>query len=149
MAELIIPRTDTPSAKDTRVDEFIDRILADWYTDEDRTRFLAGLADMDARTQSLFSKNFVDAKPEQQSEIFRALGDELAQATAALTDAPRGYRGSTPEPENNFYLMFRDLTLTGYFTSEAGFTQQLRDEIIPGRYDGCVPLPSATSNKGA
>ena len=149
MAELIIPRTETSGAKDTRVNEFIDHILADWYADEDRTRFLSGLADVDTRAQSLFGKNFVEASGEQQSEILRVLGEELAQATDALANAPRGYRGSTPEPDSNFYLMFRELTLIGYFTSEPGFTQQLHEEIIPGRYDGCVPLPVATPSKGA
>lgn len=149
MAELLIPATDTPGAKAARVSEFIDHIVADWYTDEDRARFLAGLADVDLRTQSLFQKNFVDASPDQQSEILRALGEEMAQATAALAAAPRGYRGSSPEPEDNFYLMFRQLTLTGYFTSEVGFTLQLREEIIPGRFDGCVPFTSTTRTKGS
>ena len=149
LAELIIPRTETPGAKDTRVNEFIDRILADWYSDEDRARFLAGLADVDARTQKLFQSDFLDASVEQQSEILRALGEELAEAVSVLANAPRGYRGEVPLPQDNFYLMFRQLTLTGYFTSEAGFTQQLHDEIIPGRYDGCAPMSSMNPAKGA
>jgi hypothetical protein len=148
MAELIIPATDTPGAKDVRVNEFIDHIVADWYSDEDRARFLTGLADVDTRTQNIFQKNFVDASPAQQAEILRALGDEMAAATAAVADGPRGYRASEPEPEGNFYLMFRQLTLTGYFTSEAGFTQQLHEEIIPGRFDGCVPFDSSAAGKG-
>ena len=148
MAELIIPRTETPGAKDTRVNEFIDQILAYWSTDEDRGRFLAGLADVDTRTQKLFNKNFVDASAGEQSDILRLFGEELAQATAALANAPRGYRGSLPQPDNNFYLRFRQLTLIGYFTSESGFTQQLHQEIIPGRYDGCIPLPAVPA-KGA
>ncbi len=145
MAELIIPQTDTPGAKATRVNEFIDLIVADWYSEEDRAIFMAGLANLDARTQSLFGKTFVDASVEQQSEILRALGDEMAQAQGALAAAPQGYRGSEPEIEGNFYRMFRDLTLTGYFTSEIGLTQQLHEEITPGRFDGCVSLPSAAA----
>jgi len=149
MAELILPQTDTPGAKAVRVNEFIDRIVADWYSDQDRVRFLAGLADVDARTQSFFKRDFVDASPEQQSEILRALGEEMAQATGALADAPRGYRGADPAPDDNFYFMFRQLTLTGYFTSEAGFTQQLREEIIPGRFDGCIPFEAPTPSKSS
>jgi hypothetical protein len=144
MAELIIPRTDTPGAKDTHVNLFIDHIVADWCSDDERKQFLAGLADVDSRTKSLFQKDFADATPAQQAEILGSLGDELARATAAVADGPRGYRGSPPEPENNFYLQFRGLTLTGYFTSEAGFTRQLREEIIPGHFDGCVPVQSSS-----
>jgi hypothetical protein len=66
-----------------------------------------------------------------------------------VANGPRGYRGSLPEPENNFYFMFRQLTLTGYFTSEAGFTQQLHEEIIPGRFDGCIPPASTAPAKGS
>jgi hypothetical protein len=146
MAELILPRTDTPGAKDTRVNEFIDHILADWYNDEQRAKFLGGLADVDMRTQKLFGKNFVDASVQQQSEILRDLGAELAEANAALADGPRSYRGFARQPENNFYLGFRRLTLLGYFTSEAGFTQQLHEEIIPGRYDGCIPYTPGTAS---
>lgn len=148
IAELIIPATETPGAKDTRVNEFIDHLLADWFPTEERSRFLSGLADVDARSQNLFQKNFVDAGPAQQGQILRALGEEMAQAAAALAAAQPGYRGSLPQPEDNFYFQFRRLTLIGYFTSEAGFTRQLREEIVPGRYDGCVATPSALQSKG-
>ena len=147
MAEIIIPATDTLGAKAVRVNEFIDHIVADWYSDEERARFLTGIADVDARAHALFQKDFVDTSPAQQSEVLRALGEQMAQAAGALSAAPAGYRGSQPEPEGSFYLMFRQLTLTGYFTSEAGFTQQLHEEIIPGRFDGCVPVTSATETK--
>lgn len=149
MAELIIPRTDTPGAKDTHVNLFIDHIVADWYSDEERKQFLAGLAAVDSRTQLLFQRNFVDASAAQQIAILRSLGDELAQAAAAVANGPRGYRGSPPQPENNFYLQFRELALTGYFTSEAAFTQQLHEEIIPGRFSGCAPVSSAAQSKGS
>lgn len=149
IAELIIPRTETPGAKDTRVNLFIDRVLADWYTEGERGRFLAGLADVDARTQALFQKNFVDASGAQQAEILRSLGEGLAEAVAAVANNARGSRGSSPEPEGHFYLEFRKLALTGYFTSEAGFTQQLREEIVPGYFKGCAPAESAAQAKGS
>ena len=149
MAEHILPHTDTPGAKAARVNEFIDLIVADWYSEEERTIFLAGLADVDVRTQSLFNKNFVEATSEQKSEVLRILGEQMAREKSALTSAPLGYRGSTAKPDQNFYFMFRDLTLAGYFTSEVGFTQQLREEIIPGRFDGCVPTSTHEPGRGS
>jgi hypothetical protein len=142
-AELLLPATETPGAKAARVNEFIDHILADWYSEEDRKRFLDGLSDMDARSQKLFGKDFVAVSSEQQTEVFRILGDELAVALEAVSTAPPGYRGGPPEPQDNFYAMFRELTLTGYFTSEIGATQQLHEVIIPGHFDGCRPATSA------
>jgi hypothetical protein len=149
MAELIIPATETPGAKGARVDEFIDLIVAEWYSEEERAQFFAGLADLDARTNRLFAKSFVDASVEQQTDILRVLGGELEEEIAALREAPRGYRGARPEPDGNFYMMFRDLALTGYFTSEIGATQQLHEEIIPGHYDGCVPFETDATVKGS
>ena len=60
IAELIIPQTDTPGAKAARVNEFIDLILTEWYDEKERGRFLAGLADVDSRSQKMFGKNFVE-----------------------------------------------------------------------------------------
>ena len=60
MAEMIIPRTDTPGAADVGVAEFIDLILSEWYDEVERRRFLAGLADVDARSRARFAKDFVD-----------------------------------------------------------------------------------------
>jgi hypothetical protein len=149
MAELLLPQTDTPGAKAARVNEFIDLIVADWYSEQERALFLAGLADVDVRTQSLFGKTFVDATIDQQSEILRGLGEQLAQETGAMVDSAAGYRGSLQEPDGNFYFMFRGLTLTGYFTSEVGFTQQLHEEIIPGHFEGCTPLAAPAPGKGS
>ena len=147
LAELIIPETETPGAKSVRVNEFMDLIVAEWFSEEERAHFLAGLADVDARTQKLFRKDFVDAAADQQKEILLLLGEEMLSEAAALANAPRGYRGSAPEPDNNFYFDFRGLVLTGYFTSQAGFKQQLHDEIIPGHFDGCKPVESGEGQK--
>jgi hypothetical protein len=38
-----------------------------------------------------------------------------------------------------FWGQIKDLTVTGYFTSEVGCTQALRYEPVPGRYDGEMP----------
>jgi hypothetical protein len=149
MADLIIPRTDTPGAKDVRVNEFLDHIVANWFSDEDRARFLNGLDDVDTRTQKRFQCNFIDATGAQQGEILRVLGEEMEAAEAIIANGPRAERGELRKPTNNFYFLFRSMTLQGYFTSEAGFTQQLHKEIIPGRFDGCLPINPANPTEGA
>jgi hypothetical protein len=149
MADLILPATETPGAKAVRVNAFIDHIVADWLLDDERARFLSGLSEVDTRAQKLFQKDFVDASTTQQTEVLRLLGDEMAAAAEAVASGARGYRGSLPEPETNFYFVFRRLVLIGYFTSQAGFTQQLHEEIIPGRFDGCVRAGSSSGAKGS
>jgi len=35
--------------------------------------------------------------------------------------------------------MLKRLTLVGYYTSQAGFEQELHEQIIPSSHAGCVP----------
>src|SRR5216117_4373193 len=60
MIDQIIHETDTPGAKAARVNEFIDVILTEWATPEERTHFLEGLAGIDKESQQLFGKNFAE-----------------------------------------------------------------------------------------
>jgi len=50
MIDQIIPATDTPGAKGARVNEFIDLILTEWATPEERKTFLDGLAGIDKQS---------------------------------------------------------------------------------------------------
>jgi hypothetical protein len=134
LADMIIPRTDTPNASDSGVSDFIDLILTEWYEASERTHFLNGLAAVDSRTKTLFSKNFVDCSPDQKSEVMVELGAKM------LADAPpvgRHRASDAPSPPTNFYSGFRRLTLTAYYTSEAGATKELHFEVIPDQYQGC------------
>src|SRR3954471_10796532 len=49
IAELIIPKTDTPGARDAGVPAFIDVMLADWGDDDQRQMIAGGLANVDER----------------------------------------------------------------------------------------------------
>jgi hypothetical protein len=140
IAELILPRTDTPGATDVGVGEFIDLIVTEWYNPKERTRFFNGVADVDARTRALFGKNFVESSPGQQADVLKALGQQMADEADALQDDTRQYRGSRPHPNQNFYYMVRGLTLIGYYTSEVAATRELDFQIIPGHYDGCIDV---------
>lgn len=136
ISELIIPQTNTPGAKEARVNEFIDLILSEWYDDEERATFFTGLTGVDTRARDLFGKDFVDCGEKSQLEILQALDDELGAAPA---ERRRGSMRRLP-PERNFFFMMKQLTLIGYYTSQVGFEQELHGEIIPARHAACVPL---------
>ena len=140
MADMIIPRTDTPGASDVGVNDFIDLILTEWYNASERAQFLNGLAAVDSRTTALFGKAFVDCSPDQKSEMLIELGAKM-QEDHADARMHGSFEGPTA-PESNFYSDFRRLTLTAYYTSEAGATQELHFEVIPDRYQGCDIAPA-------
>jgi hypothetical protein len=140
MAEQIIPATDTPGAKGARVNEFIDVILTEWATPEERAHFIAGLEDIDKQSQKLFGKNFADASSEQQLTQLRAIDDVTLAGRVA--SAHHGNHVSEPDTQlkGNFWEVFKRITVHGYYTSEVGFSQELKLQIIPGAQHGCQPV---------
>jgi hypothetical protein len=58
-------------------------------------------------------------------------------------NAPSSATGSaapaiTADAPPHYFRMMKELALLGYFTSEIGFTQVLRYEESPGRFDPCT-----------
>ena len=129
IAELIIPKTDTPGARDAGVPGFIDVMLAEWGDDEQRQMFTAGLANVDERSRAAFGKDFVRCAPQQQTAIVEDLDYELARLRDTKSDTSK-----------NFFQAMKWLTLTGYYTSEVGATTEQHFRIVPGRYEPCYPL---------
>jgi hypothetical protein len=127
-AERIIPRTDTPGATDSGVADFIDVMLADWYSAAERDRFTTGLSDLDARTRTLAGGGsaFAQATERQQVEVLEALDRELHLRRQS------GAAGAN----DHWFAMLKHLTVWGYYTSRPGIVEELRVELIPGRYDG-------------
>jgi gluconate 2-dehydrogenase gamma chain len=137
VAEIIIPKTDTPGAKDTGVPAFIDSILKDVYSAEDQKRFTDGLAAFDEEAQKAYGDAFVDLEPAQQQEHVKKLHDAAIQTE----------RDTDPAPKRPFILMMKELTMLGFFTSEPGATQVLQYDAVPGAYKGCIPLTEAGNGK--
>jgi hypothetical protein len=140
MIDQIIPATETPGAKGVRVNEFIDIILTEWATDSERQYFLGGLAQIDKDSNTLFTKDFIDASPAQQLALLRSMDDStnFEQAASHHGSVPPEKRDS--QLEGPFWLVFKSITLYGYYTSEIGFRQELKLEIIPGTHSGCAPV---------
>jgi len=145
ISELIIPTTNTPGAKAARVNEFIDLVLTEWYEGEERSRFLAGLADVDTRTQSLFGKNFVDCSEKQQVTILTSLDQEVESARESVTPSMLP-REKLELLEKHFFYMMKRLTLFGYYTSQIGSDQELHYEVIPTEHAGCAPASEGPGN---
>ncbi|MFO7845851.1 MAG: gluconate 2-dehydrogenase subunit 3 family protein [Balneolaceae bacterium] len=125
LADVILPADDTPAASEVGVPEFIEKMVNETYSEEQRQEFLDGLDDFSDNFQSELQAEYFDGDDEQRYEF------TYHQNRIAVEDSPE----SSP-----FILSFKELTLLGYFTSEVGATQVLRYEAVPGRYDGCIPV---------
>jgi hypothetical protein len=139
MIDLIIPVTDTPGAKAARVNEFIDVILSEWAHEDERKNFLDGLAGVDQQSNALFGKDFVQASQAQQVALLRSLDDEALSSNRVSRRGRNEPRGG--QMQGSFWKVFKGMTLHGYYTSEIGFTDELKLQIIPGALHGCAPVP--------
>jgi hypothetical protein len=137
MSDVMIPATGTPGAKAAKVNEFIDLILTEWATDEERKIFLEGLAEADRRTNALFGHGFAAASGEEQAAILQGFDEELA--ASRNEKLPKDVRPWELTLLNPFFAQMRRLTLVGYYTSSIGQEQELKVDIIPGALHGCVP----------
>lgn len=130
MADIIIPRTTTPGAKDAGVPAFIVMMMQECYPDKDQDAFHAGLAAFDEECRQKYGGSFLKLSPDKQATAVRDLDKEVLEK-----------KDNKEKPNNDlaFYRKLKELTLLGYFTSKPGATETLRYVQIPGRYDGCVP----------
>ena len=139
LAEILLPRTDTPGAKDAGVPAFIDGMLKEVYTRDQQAVFMKGLAEFDAKAQAAFGSSFADGKPEDRLALVSKVHEEaMAGRTGGGTSG--GWWNSAGGGGKPFIIEMKELTLTGFFTSEPGATQVLQYNQVPGPYKGCVPL---------
>jgi hypothetical protein len=118
LADVIIPTTTTPGAKAAGVEKFIVRVMRDCYPKADQEKFYSGLTQLNTDSRSAFGKSFVELDPKQKIDAVKAL---------TTSNKP-------------FFMRMKEMTVTGYFTSEIGATKALEYLPIPGRFEGCVPL---------
>jgi hypothetical protein len=122
IAETILPRTNTPGAKDAKVGQFMSVYVTDCYTLDERTIFHKGLMTFEETCKQTYNRRFVELQPSEREEFINQLDKQ------AKVDVAAGHI--------HYFTMIKQLTLFGFFTSEVGGTQVLRHAPIPGRFDG-------------
>ncbi len=132
LADAIIPRTDTPSASDVNVMAFIDVIVAEYYSDDERAVFLAGLDLIGARVKRSDVTSFAGLSPESQKTLLDALDQPVDRQA----------------PDARAWSRLKGLVIHGYFTSEQVQKDVLKSAIMPMRFDGNAPMRKAGGANG-
>jgi len=136
LAEMIVPETDTPGAIEAGVPAFIGMMVADWYTDAERTIFLDGLAELDAFCGGAYSSDFLGCSAEQRTA---ALADAEKKASDYVSPLPPGFLAGMAkliDERTPFFAKIKELAVVGYLSSEIGARQELFYNPMPMRYDG-------------
>lgn len=122
LADIIIPKDDVSgSATDAKVPEFIEFIVKDMPHHQIPMR--GGLKWLDVQSMKRFDRSFVDCTSAQQIEIV----DDIAFPDQAKPGMEQGVA---------FFNRMRDLTATGFFTSEIGVKDLGYAGNSPTRWDG-------------
>jgi hypothetical protein len=129
VGETIIPATDTPGAKETKIGEFMHTIVRDCYEPENQQIFMQGMGKLNDASQKMNGKSFLESSPAERKTLLIELDKEQKTYTAAKKDS---------DP-NHYFRMMKELTIWGYFTSEPGATKALRYVAVPGKYEGTIP----------
>jgi hypothetical protein len=128
VAEVIIPQTDTAGAGGAGLVGFMEFMLGDWFTVEERRDFLDGLDNLERTSRARYGVTFASLDDMRKTIVFRAL------ETDALTPD-----GLALEPKS-FVSRLKLLILTGYYTSEVGASVELDNTMLFPSFKGCIPL---------
>jgi hypothetical protein len=150
IAETIIPKTDTPGAKEAKVAEFMNAIVSDCYTPAQQKAFTDGIIAFEALNTSVNKKSFAECTATQKYDLLVSLEKEAKdfdkkvaeeEAKQKLVTEKKSWNGGvdTDGLPRHYYTMMKQLTLWGFFSSKEGMTKTLRYNPVPGKYDGNVP----------
>ncbi|EDM38240.1 Twin-arginine translocation pathway signal [Pedobacter sp. BAL39] len=134
LAEVIIPRTDTPGAKDAFVHQFIIKVILNCNHARQQQIFMRGLEDLEQYTNDQYQQSFLKCSQAQKESVVQYFSDHAAYSTELLNKVQKRLWGQS------FFTKFRNLTVEGYCLSEPGATQGLAYDYIPGNFMACVPL---------
>jgi Gluconate 2-dehydrogenase subunit 3 len=148
VGETILPATSSPGAKEAKVGEFMKVYVTDCYNKQSQNAFIKGINELEEASKKMNGKGFMDCTPEQRRNLLISLEKEAKEynKVQAEKDKP-GYDELKKQNKEyvfvaspvHYYTMMKQLTLLGFFTSEAGATKALRYVAVPQRYDGALP----------
>lgn len=118
VVDCILPETDTPGALDVGVPEYIDVMYGEYMTPEEKEQLKHGVVQTNGDSRVAYGARFFDLDGDEQDAVLK----ELAESNPGHMH------------------QFRELALTGYFTSETVMKNVLNYDFIPGMWKGCLDV---------
>ncbi len=148
LSDILLPKTDTPGAKEAKVVRYMDQILTNIYKKEEQEAFKLGLTGFKNR----LSKDGTSTEKANRDQLTSFLTKNMSNLSdEEYTKIGKMLQGEVPDPKAegaadqdyyfyNFMYALRDLSIAGYFGSELIGENHLAYLPVPGPYEGCVPL---------
>ncbi|MEY4541079.1 MAG: hypothetical protein RLZZ306_2836 [Bacteroidota bacterium] len=122
IVETIIPKTNTPGAKELNIQQFVPKMVMDCYDKKAQNVYKKGFELVDNNAKNTFSKSFTELDSKQRLEILNKMSK------------------SENSDEKNFIQLVKGLTIQGYLNSEYVMTNLRIFEFAPAHFYGCVPI---------
>ena len=132
VAETILPKTNTPGAKDGEVGKFMVSYSADCYDELQLKTLKDGINKLNDAAGKKYEKDFMKITATQKQELLNGI-DAEAKKYYEKNNEP-----SVKEQTPHYFTLMKQLVLLGFFTSKPGVTQVLRYNPVPGKYEGCI-----------
>ncbi len=127
LTETILPKTDSPGARDLSAHLFALKMVDDCYTKTNQEKFMQGMKEFESFVMKKTGKSFVENNASERQNIVADL-DQQKPATDGMA---------------YFYQSTKKLTVQAYTTCEYYLTKIRGYKMIPGKFQGCVPLKTA------
>ncbi len=146
LADIILPASDTPSALDVNVPQFLDLMYHDIENKESQDIFKKGALLFAEKFKSQFNTEAIHGNKKQFEVLLASyfkISDEETEAVLKEQRLPIEIVADS-QIENyalyKFLISVKKYTLFGYFTSEKVGEDVLNYDPVPGIHIGCLPI---------
>jgi len=135
LGDIIIPKDDVSgSASDAKVPEFIEFIVKD--KPEQQVPMRGGLRWLDLQCINRYGKAFTDCNQQQQLEMVNDIAYPEIQYEEKGSKVKKGKAKPEMAPGIAFFSLIRNLTATGFYTSEIGLKDVGYMGNVPNKWNG-------------
>ena len=135
LGDIIIPKDDVSgSASDAKVPEFIEFIVKD--KPENQVPMRGGLRWLDLECINRYGKAFTDCSQQQQLEMVNDIAYPEIQYEEKGSKVKKGKTKPGMAPGIAFFSLMRNLTATGFYTSEIGLKDVGYMGNVPNKWNG-------------
>lgn len=134
MAECVIPKTNTPGAKDVKAELMIIKLLKECTDAKTCRNFIKGCKSVQEISTSHFDTFFEKLTFENKISVLNMLEKKEKPFHPILGKIQKKVLGAT------FTSTLKELTVKSYCTSISGATQGLNYLPIPGKRESCIKI---------
>jgi hypothetical protein len=141
VSDTIIPKTDTPGAKELSVHLFVLKMVDECFSKKDQDAFMSGLDKVSKEAEKRFGKPFAQCTQIQRENYLNELDHQQVEYQKAQKAA-----GNNPKSQAQandvmaFYGIAKGETIFGYTYSKYFMTKEIVYELVPSRYNPNFPV---------